>query len=531
MKCPPFKALRCHKHICIVLVFALFFSGCSSVANHLDIDEFYITTLQAKMQNSELSSEQIVQYYLLEIEALNPQLNAVIEINPDAISIAQKLDEERANGNVRSQLHGIPVLLKDNIDTADKMLTTAGSLALVDAPIPNIDAFLVKKLREAGAVILGKANLSEWANFRSSNSSSGWSSRGGQTRNPYIVDRTPCGSSSGSAVAVAANLTVLAVGTETDGSIVCPSSNNGIVGIKPTIGMVSRSGVIPISHSQDTAGPMARNVRDAALLLQAMIGEDKADATTISRKENLDVTANLDANFLNGKRIGIVTSYAGQNHLVDTLIEENIALMKQAGAEIVEVEIPTLRQIGAAEIEVLLYEFKHDLNHYLSNRGGSIDSLTTLIQFNRQHAQSIMPYFAQELFERAEEKVSLNDEVYKKALADSKRLSREEGIDKVMDEFELDALIAPTNGPGWKIDLMNGDSPSGYVSSSTIAAVAGYPSVTVPAGFIKEWPIGISFFGRAFSEPTLIGMAYAFEQISQARKPPKFLSSYETKSQ
>ena len=484
--------------------------------------------IQTAYESGELSSEDLVQAFIDEIHRKDSTLRAVIELNPDALEIARNLDKERASGNVRSPLHGIPVLLKDNIDTADKMLTTAGSLALLEAPTPATDAFLVQQLRKAGAVILGKTNLSEWANFRSSESSSGWSSRGGQTRNPYILDRTPCGSSSGSAVAVAANLTVLAVGTETNGSVVCPSANNGIVGIKPSLGLISRAGVIPIAHSQDTAGPMARSVKDAVLLLNAMVGADPQDAITEGAEFANDYSEFLDVDGLRGKRIGLVNQFRGRNQRIDHLLDDKVKLMREAGAEIIEVDMPTLRQMNQPSFEVLLYEFKHDLNQYLSRRGGSVSSLEDLIAFNLQHEDEAMPFFGQDLFEQANAKGDLTDDAYQQALVDAKLLSGKGGIDAIMDQFQLDALLGPTNGMAWQIDLVNGDSTSNYVSSSSPAAIAGYPAITVPAGFIQELPVGVSFFGRNFSEPVLISMAYAFEQLNQGRRPPKYLASFET---
>ena len=495
----------------------------------IDYNETGIIALQHEMEKGDLKAKDIAQYYLDQINTLDGKLNAVIEINPDALTIAEELDQERAAGNVRSSLHGIPVLLKDNIDTADTMLTTAGSLALVDAPKPKQDAFIVTQLRNAGAVILGKTNLSEWANFRSSQSSSGWSSRGGQTHNPYVLDRTPCGSSSGSAVAVAANLTVVAVGTETDGSIICPASNNNIVGIKPTLGLVSRSGIIPIAHSQDTAGPMGRTVSDAVILLNALVGHDESDNAPLQPQTiPNDYTKYLLINGAQGKRIGVIRQYFGRNSRVDELLEKQLQLLSEAGAEIVDVEIPTLRDLGGPELEVLLFEFKADLNSYLRERGSKVDGLASLIEFNNINSDTVMPYFGQDLVEQANAKGDLNEQDYLQALADSKRLSGPEGIDAVMEKFELDALVAPSNGPAWPIDLVNGDSPSGYVSSSSLAAISGYPSITVPVGFIQELPIGMSFIGSAYSEPVLIAIAYDFEQRSKARRAPGFITSFES---
>lgn len=482
-----------------------------------NVEEITIDQLQGLMAAGDLTSVQLVREYLDRIEQLNPKLHAVIEVNPDALQIAGELDQERAAGKARSALHGIPVLLKDNIDTADKLLTTAGSLALVDAPVPESDATLVKQLRDAGAVILGKANLSEWANFRSSNSSSGWSACGGQTRNPYVLDRTPCGSSSGSAVAVAVNLTTVAVGTETDGSIICPAANNGIVGIKPTVGLISGDGIIPISHSQDTAGPMARTVTDAARLLTAMATAPEAE----------DYASFLNDDGLEGKRIGVIRQYFGRNAEVDALMEMNLKILEEGGATLVDVEVPTLKDFGAHEIEVLLYEFKHDLNLYLANRGGAHRTLADLIAFNRAKEAQELRYFGQELFERAQLKGDLDSEEYLNHLKMTRELTRDKGIDAVISEHQLDALVAPSNGTAWMIDLINGDSGKNYVSSSGLAAAAGYPAITVPAGFIKALPIGISFFASAYAEATLITIAYDFEQRSQAREAPRMLPTWE----
>lgn len=493
-----------------------------------DIEEKTVAELQEAMKKGEITARQLVERYIARIKEIDSQLHSVVEINPDALSIADGLDKERKNRKLRGPLHGIPVILKDNIDTADKMKTTAGSLALLDAPAPKQDAFVAAQLRKAGAVILGKANLSEWANFRSENSSSGWSGRGGQTRNPYILDRSPCGSSSGSGVAVAANLTALAVGTETDGSVVCPSSINGIVGIKPTLGLVSRSGIIPIAHSQDTAGPMARSVADAAILLTVMTGEDKKDTITSQAKTKgaADYTKFLDKDGLKGARLGVVKQYFGRNEKLDELMEANIAILKNLGAEVLRVDFPTLRQFGDAEYEVLLYEFKADLNKYLSERGGKYKTLADLIEFNNKNKEEEMPYFGQDIFIKAQDKADLEDRAYRLALLQSKVLSQDKGIDAVINKDKLDALVAPSNAQAWMIDLINGDSPTNYVSSSSPAAVAGYPNITVPSGFLSEMPIGISFFGKAFSEPTLIKFAYAFEQATKARRKPKLLPTY-----
>jgi amidase len=502
----------------------------SSSAASFELEEATITQLQEGMKNGQLTARSIAGKYLKRIKELDrqgPAINSIIELNPDALQIADALDRERKAKGARGPLHGIPVLLKDNIDTADRMLTTAGSLALTGSR-PSRDAFIVERLRAAGAVILGKTNLSEWANFRSTHSTSGWSGRGGQTRNPYALDRNPCGSSSGSGAAVAANLAAVAVGTETDGSIVCPSSSNSIVGIKPTLGLVSRAGIIPIAHSQDTAGPMARTVSDAAALLNVLAGVDPRDDATkeSSGKSSGDYTQFLDRNGLKGARLGVARNFFGFNDKVDKLMDESIAAMKRLGAVIVEsANIPTAGKFDDSEFEVLLYEFKADLNKYLAERGmqAPARSLKELIEFNERNRDKEMPYFGQEIFIRAEAKGPLTTKEYREALANNHRLSRKEGIDAVMAEHRLDALVAPTGGPPWTTDLVNGDHFSG--SSSTPAAVAGYPNINVPAGFVYGLPVGISFFGRAYSEPTLIKLAYAYEQATKFRQPPRFLDS------
>ncbi len=489
------------------------------------LNEATIADLQQKMQSGDMSAEEITRAYIRRIGSVDRNLNSVIELNPEAVAIAESLDRERKAGKVRSMLHGIPVLIKDNIDTADKMKTTAGSLALSDSPVPKQDAFLVKQLREAGAVILGKTNLSEWANFRSSSSSSGWSGRGGQTHNPYVLRRNPCGSSSGTGASIAANLAAIGIGTETDGSIVCPSSNCGLVGIKPTVGLVSRSGVIPISHTQDTAGPMTRTVTDAAILLSFLTQVDGADSATAQngKKAGRDYQKFLDRKGLSGARIGVVRSFWGKNVRLDKMMDEALNAMKAEGATVIDVKIPTLGKFGDAEFEVLLYEFKAGLNKYLAGRNSPHKTLKDLIAFNEANREREMPYFGQEIFERAEKKGPLTDRPYRLALQKCKTMSQAQGIDAVMNQNKLDALVAPTNGPIWLIDTVNGDCGSSYVDSSTIAAVAGYPSITVPAGLIEELPIGISFFGRAYSEPKLISIAYSFEQSTKARRAPKFL--------
>ncbi|MER3428373.1 MAG: amidase [Pyrinomonas sp.] len=508
-------------------------SGASAQANAptAELEEVSIAEMQRRMQSGEWSARWLVERYIERIEAIDragPRINSVVETNPDALAIADALDRERRAGHLRGPLHGIPILIKDNIDTADRMETTAGSLALVGAAKPSRDAFIVERLRAAGAVILGKTNLSEWANFRSTRSTSGWSARGGQTRNPYALDRNPCGSSSGSGAAVAANLCAAAVGTETDGSIVCPSSTNGIVGIKPTLGLISRSGIIPIAHSQDTAGPMARTVTDAVILLGAMVGMDARDPTTRAAQGRAfsDYTRLLDPQGLRGARVGVVRKFFGFNDAVDKLMNEALDVMKRLGAVIVDpAEIATAGKFDDSELEVLLYEFKHDLNRYLAERrvGPPVRTLAELIEFNERNREREMPYFGQELFVRAQAKGTLADPAYRRALAKNHRLARALGIDATMRRHRLDCLIAPTNGPAWTTDLVNGDHYTG--GSSTPAAVAGYPSISVPAGFVFGLPVGISFFGTAWSEPKLIRIAYSFEQATRHRRPPRLLAS------
>ena len=504
-------------------LFACLLAVAACTAPPPDIEEATIADLHDRMQRGELTSEQLVSSYLERIEAIDrngPQLNSMIEINPDALLTARSLDEEWRESGPRGPMHGIPVVLKANIGTADQMVTTAGSLALKNHR-PATDAFLVSRLRDAGAIILGKANLSEWANFRSSRSSSGWSSIGGQTRNPYDTARNPCGSSSGSAVAVAANLTMVAIGTETDGSVMCPSGINGIVGIKPTLGLVSRSGIIPLAHSQDTAGPMARSVRDAAILLGAMTGTDAEDPITQNTQEAIpDYTANLTADGLAGKRIGIIRSYygAGSNPDVEAIFESTIETLREHGAEIIDsIEIDTT-DMGDAESTVLRYEFKADLKQYLEQTGAPFGSLAEIIKFNEDNKETVMPFFGQERMLASQEKGPLTDDEYLAALETSKRVSQR-GIDDAMAEHDLDALIAPTNGPAWLTDHVNGDSF--HVGSSSFAAVSGYPNVTVPAGFVSGLPVGVSFMGQAFSEKSLIEIAYAFEQATSIRRPPE----------
>jgi amidase len=492
-----------------------------------ELDEITLDDLQAGLASGRWSSAGVTQAYLDRIAAIDrggPMLRAVIETNPDALDVARALDAERAAGKVRGPLHGVPILIKDNIGTADRVTTTAGSLAL-EGSIPLRDAFIVARLREAGAIVLGKANLSEWANFRSTRSSSGWSGRGGQCANPHALHRNPCGSSSGSAAGVSANLAALAIGTETDGSIVCPSSACGIVGLKPTVGLWSRSVIVPISHTQDTAGPMTRTVRDAAILLAAALGVDEADPATAASdgRGHADYTAFLDPAGLRGARIGVVRARFGFDDRVDRVMDEALAAMREAGATIVdEVEIPNQQGLGELEGEVLRYEFKAGLNAYLEALGPNapIRSLADAIRFNEEHRDREMPYFGQEEFLASQEKGPLTDRAYLEAVDRTRRLSGPEGIDAAMDRQNLDALVAPTGGPAWVTDWIAGDHFGG--GSSGTAARAGYPNITVPAGFVMGLPVGISFFGRAWSEPVLLRIAYAFEQATRVRRKPGF---------
>lgn len=485
-------------------------------------DEYDIAMLQEAMESGALTARELVDYYLERIDAIDragPALRSIIEINPEAQAIADALDVERSHGKIRGPLHGIPIVLKANIGTGDSLATTAGSLALADHHVAD-DAFLVRELRNAGAIVLAKTNLSEWANFRSTRSSSGWSSLGGQTRNAYDTARNPCGSSSGSAVAVAANLAVLAIGTETDGSVICPAGINGIVGIKPTLGLVSRTGIIPLAHSQDTAGPMARTVRDAAIMLASMSSADPTDPATTGRGSPVtDYASNLSTDGLAGKRIGVIRSYsgAGKNPYIDENFERAVELLRANGAVIVDpIEIDT-DGMGDAEYEVLLYEFKADLNSYLTDTNAPVKTLGEIIAFNTAHADTVMPFFGQEIMLMAEAKGPLTDAAYLEALQTSKRIAQD-GINKTLQQHNLDALVAPTNGPAWMTDHVNSDHFS--VGSSALAAVSGYASITVPSGYVFGLPVGISIIGGAFSEMQIIQIAYAYEQASKERHAP-----------
>jgi amidase len=503
-------------------------SNDASTEDDFELNEITISELQEKMKSGKYTSEQITKLYLDRIEAVDkegPKINAVIELNPDALAIAKAMDKERKEGKVRGNLHGIPILIKDNIDTADKMMTTAGSLALV-GNIASKDAFIVKKLRDAGAVLLGKTNLSEWANFRSSYSCSGWSSRGGQTKNPYILDHSPCGSSAGSAAAVAANLCVVAVGTETDGSIVCPASVNGTVGIKPTVGLVSRSGIIPISSTQDTAGPLARTVKDAVLLLETMIGFDATDTVTKESKgkSKENYTQYLKIDGLNGKRIGIEKKKY-TNPLLNELLAKAINIMKLQGAEIVEIEyLDKINANGDAEFEIMKYEFKYGVNKYLSTANSKMKSLEDVITFNKKNEAKVMPTFKQETLEMCQEKAGFDSLVYKNALAKS-HTEVKNIIDTVMKENKLDAISGLTMGPACSIDIIYGDR-WGDVFLTSPAAMSGYPHITVPCGKAYELPVGLSFFSGAYQERKIISLAYGYEQASKNRVKPVFKRAF-----
>src|SRR5665647_514259 len=497
----------------------------TAVSQSFRFEEYTIDQLQQGYRNGDFTITEVVQAYLDRINTIDdngPMLNAVIQVNPDALTIAAELDRELKEGKSRGPMHGVPVLLKDNIDTHDNMETTAGSRALRGSH-PPLDSFVAKKLREAGAVIIGKANLSEWANFRGNLSSSGWSGVGGQTKNPYILDRNPCGSSSGSGVAVSANLCMTAVGTETNGSIVCPSTANGIVGIKPTVGLLSRTGIVPILFTQDTPGPMARTVRDAAIMLGTMTGIDPADSKTAASEGEMlnDYTPFLKEDGLMGKRIGWYTSGRGQNYKVDTLMQQAVDYIKSRGAEVIELEDIYSREVESLSFEVLLYEFKDGLNKYFTSLGDKapVKNVEELIEFNKNDTLELR-YYDQELLLEAQRKGSVESKEFQDILAKMNRLVREEGIDKVMAENNLDAFMAPTGSPAWKTDLINGDAF--VLSSSSPAAISGYPNITVPMGLVEGLPVGISFFGRAWSEPLLLEIAYAYEAGTKNRTAPTF---------
>lgn len=492
------------------------------------VKELTIAQLQEGYKQGKFTITDVVKVYIdriIEIDMKGPQLNSIIEINPDALEIAAELDRELAAGKIRGPLHGVPIILKDNIDTHDRMPTTAGSTALRNS-FPKNDSYVAKKLREAGAIIIGKSNLSEWANFRAMMSSSGWSGVGGQTKNPYVLDRNPCGSSSGSGVAVSANLCMMAIGTETNGSIVCPSNNNGIVGIKPTVGLISRSGIIPISFSQDTPGPMGRTVEDVAITLGALTGIDSSDSKTLSSagKYQSDYTKFLKKENLSGKRIGLLKKAMNFSDKVDILMIDVVNYLKANGAEVVEIEFPKGENYEDASFEVMLYEFKDGLNKYFAGLGkeAPVKNIKELIEFNKADTVELR-YFDQKLLELAEKKGNIESAEYKKLLAKMLKATREEGIDKVMKTNKLDAIIAPTGSPAWKTDLILGDHSVG--GSSSLAAISGYPAITVPMGFIDDLPVGVTFFGRAWSEPLLLQIAYSYEQGTKHRKAPKYIVS------
>ncbi len=494
-----------------------------------ELAEVTVEELRTGFDSGRWTVRSLTEKYLQRIEAIDkagPTLNSVIEVNPDALEEADRLETEMRGGRTRGPLHGIPVMLKDNVATADRMQTTAGSLALVDAGAPR-DSGVATRLREAGALLIAKTNLSEWANFRSRQSTSGWSGRGGLTLNPYFLDRNPCGSSSGSGVAVSAGIAPLAVGTETNGSIVCPSSINGIVGVKPTVGLVSRSGIVPISHTQDTAGPMARTVADAAAMLGALAGSDPRDAATQSSdgRSRADYTQFLDADALRGARVGLLREYWGRHTGIDSILDESVAAMREAGAELVEIdELPGISATNQPGFELMLYEFKADLNLYLAGLGGdtAVRTLNDVIRFNEEHREEEMPYFGQDIMELAEEKGPLTEKAYLDAIERSRDVARN-AIDTTAESHSLDAFFAPTTGPAWVTDLVHGDRSS-FRGCSSAAARAGYPHVTVPGGSLFGLPVGVSFFGRAWSEPLLIALAYSYERATQHRKPPRFLT-------
>jgi amidase len=517
----------------LFLAAILFLVTCKSPVNKTEqkltdnswIEELTITQLQEGYKTGKYKVKDVVKTYLdriNEIDKNGPTLNSVIEINPDALIIAEELDKQLSSGKSLGPLFGIPVILKDNIDTHDKMHTTAGSITLRNS-FPKSDSHVARMLKEAGAVILAKSNLSEWANFRARMSSSGWSGVGGQTKNPYVLDRNPCGSSSGSGVAVSANLCMFAIGTETNGSIVCPSNNNGIVGIKPTVGLISRTGIIPISFTQDTPGPMSRTVEDAAIVLGALTGIDSTDSKTFASKEKsfTDYTRFLKKDGLKGKRIGLYRKSMGFSDRVDTLMNKAVADLKAGGAEVVDIEFPKTPNYDDASFTVLLYEFKDGLNKYFAKRGSDsgVKSLKELIEFNKTDTIELR-YFDQGLLEQAEKKGDLNTEEYRKALATMNKATKEDGIDKVMNSYKLNAIIAPTGSPAWKTDMLLGDHFVG--GSSSLAAISGYPAITVPMGFIDELPVGITFFGKAWNEPVLLEIAYSYEQVTNHRKVPKY---------
>ena len=500
------------------------------------MEEASILELGSRMTSGEMTAYSLAEYYLNRIDSIDqsgPSINSVIELNPDALSIASKRDQERAAGKLRGPLHGIPILIKDNIDTRDRMQTTAGSLAL-DGSHARRDAFIVKRLRISGAVILGKTNLSEWANFRGKRSISGWSSRGGLTKNPYVLDRSACGSSSGSSAAVSANLCSAAIGTETDGSLICPSQTCGVVGLKPTLGLLSRSGIIPIAKSQDTAGPIGRTVEDVAFLLGSLVGVDERDQSTQLKRRRAfrDYAKFLTKEGLKGARIGVARNMLGSDERLTIILESCLDIMKQLGAVIIDpANLPNSDTFGETEFEVLLYEFKHGLNSYLSSLGprSRVHSLDEVIKFNEENKDRVMPYFGQERMLAAHEKGSLSSKKYRQALSRNRRLTRREGIDAIIKRRRLDAIVVVSGGPAWLIDLANGDPRSWDMESTSPAAVAGYPHITVPGGYLFNLPVGISFFSKAWSEPTLLRIAYSFEQALRTRKPPKFLPTADLK--